>query len=367
MAVIGQQKRANSLLTGLATRPYILAIAIALLLSLWLFSGMLGQEQKSAPTIRTNAPVANVTVKTFYAEPIEHTVTLYGRTEPDRQVILQAQVAGEITEVFAQRGQYVRKGDVIAKIALNDLPAQLEHYQTLLKQRRVDYYGAKALFSGGLENESALAKRLADVTEAKADLARIELAIENTTIVAPFDGVLNERFVEVGDYVSPSEDIAMLADLDPLIIRAHLSEQQVGTMELNQRARVTLLNQQQASGQIRYIASVANEQTNTFKVEIAIDNGNQQYLAGMSSEVELSKRQVSAIKVSPALLALDANGSIGIKSVADERVVFTPAQIVKSDEDGIWLAGLADEMRIITLGQGFVRAGDKVSVVEVLD
>ncbi|KGJ99364.1 efflux RND transporter periplasmic adaptor subunit [Thalassotalea sp. ND16A] len=347
----------------LAQRPYVIAIFITLLLILWLATGLSNEKINPDITAEKRAPVPQVKVATFVAEQVANTVNLYGRTEPDRIVMLQAQVKGTISQVFAKRGSFVEQGDVIASIALNELPAQLEHYQTLLKQRRIDYYGSKALFKEGYQGESALALKLADVTDAKAELARIEKDISNTTIVAPFAGILNERYVEVGDYVAIGEDIAMVADLDPLVIRAHITENQVFKVKKGQVANIALLGERQIQGKLRYIASVANENTNTFKAEIAIENANYQYLAGISAQVELPLETVSAIKLSPALLALDEMGNIGVKSVVDDHVVFTQINMVKSDETGVWLSGLMDEEQIIILGQGFVRPGDKVNPV----
>lgn len=347
----------------LAQRPYIIAIIISLLLIIWLATGIGNKKINPDAVAEKNAPLARVKVETFIAQPTQTTVTLYGRTEPDRIVTLQAQVQGAITKVFAQRGTFVKKGDVIATVALNELPAKLEHFQTLLKQRRIDYYGAKKLFTGGYQGESALAQKLSDVTDAKAELALIEHDIKNTTIIAPFDGILNERYVEVGDYVGIGEDIAMLADLDPLVIRAHITENQIGKVKEGQLANISLLGNTTLKGKLRYVAGVANESTNTFKAEIAIANNNYKYLAGVSAEVELPLEIVSAIKVSPSLLALDEVGNIGIKSVVDDIVVFTKINMVKSDESGIWLTGFGEQGNIITLGQGFVRPGDKVNAI----
>ncbi len=347
----------------LEQRPYIIALLITLVLLVWLASGFIKSPDEQAVAKQQEIPLPKVQVETLRAESIENVITLYGRTEPDRVVTLQAQVKGAITQVLAERGSFVEKGDVIAKIALNDLPAKLEHFRTLLKQRRIDYYGAKELFKHNYQGESALAKRLSDVTDAKAELALIETDIANTTIVAPFTGILNERYVEVGDFVNIGEDIAMIADLDPLIIRAHISENQVGKIKEQQQAQIHLLNDSNMQGKVRYIASVANADTNTFKAEISISNSNYKHLAGLSAQVELPIEILPAIQVSPALLSLDEFGNIGVKSVKDEQVVFNKINIIRTDEHGVWLAGLGQQLDIITLGQGFVRAGDKVQPV----
>lgn len=344
-------------------KPVFIAVCISVVLLLWLASGFNNVKHNPDELAERKTLLPQVKVETFVAEPIENTINLYGRTEPDRIVTLQAQVKGAITKVHASRGSFVKKGDVIATIALNDLPAQLEHYQTLVKQRRIDYYGAKELFKGGYQGESALAERLSAVTAAKAQLAQTENDITNTTIIAPFDGILNERFVEVGDYLKVGDDIAVVADLDPLVIRAHITENQISLIKEGQKAKINLLNEREINGKLRYVASVANENTNTFKVEIAISNLNYKYLAGISSEVELPINTVSAIKLSPALLALDEIGNIGVKSVIDDTVVFTKINIAKSDESGVWLTGIGERAEIITLGQGFVRPGDKVNPI----
>ncbi|TRX52828.1 efflux RND transporter periplasmic adaptor subunit [Thalassomonas sp. M1454] len=344
-------------------KPAFIAAFISILLLVWLASGFNNEKTNPDELAERKIISPRVKVETFIGESIENTINLYGRTEPDRIVTLQAQVKGAVTKIYANRGSFVKKGDVIATIALNDLPAQLEHYQTLVKQRRIDYYGAKELFKGGYQGESALAERLSAVTAAKAQLAQTQNDIANTTIVAPFDGILNERFVEVGDYLKVGDDIAIVADLDPLVIRAHITENQISAIKEGQKAKVNLLNEREINGQLRYVASVANENTNTFKVEIAIANPGYKYLAGISSEVELPLDTVSAIKVSPALLALDESGNIGVKSVVDDTVVFTQINIAKSDENGVWLTGIGESAEIITLGQGFVRPGDKVNPI----
>lgn len=344
-------------------KPAFIAVCISVLLLLWLASGFNNVKTNPDELAERVVLLPRVKVETFIAEPIENTINLYGRTEPDRIVTLQAQVKGAITKIYAHRGSFVKKGDVIASIALNDLPAQLEHYQTLVKQRRIDYYGAKELFKGGYQGESALAERLSAVTAAKAQLAQTENDIANTTIIAPFDGILNERFVEVGDYLKVGDDIAIVADLDPLVIRAHITENQISAIKEGQKAKINLLSEKEIDGTLRYVASVANENTNTFKVEIAISNPDYKYFAGISSEVELPLDIVSAIKLSPALLALDEIGNIGVKSVVDDLVVFTKINIAKSDESGVWLTGIGERAEIITLGQGFVRPGDKVNPI----
>jgi len=358
----------------LAQRPYIIAAFISLVLIMWMASGPSAAEQKASiqaketPKVSTDKKIkAQVKVETRYGESVHKTIELYGRTEPDRITTLKAEVRGKITKVLAKRGANVQKGQAIAEIALNDLPSQLSRSRALLTQREVEYQGALKLNKKGYQGKVQLAQAFAALESVKSDIKHLELDIENTLIRAPFDGILNTRYVEVGDYVDSGDNIAMIADLDPLIIRAHVTEQQITNLSVGQIAEVSLLKGPKLQGKVRYIASVGDDATNTFKIEVAIPNNlknnKAQLLAGFSSELSIALEETSAFKISPALLALDEQGNIGIKSVQNAIVQFTPIEIVKSESDGIWLTGLGEKADIIVLGQGFVRAGDRVDAI----
>ena len=88
------------------------------------------------------------------------------------------------------------------------------------------------------------------------------------------------------------------------------------------------------------------------------------FRAGFSTQLDIDFEAVKAIHISPAFMALDPKGSIGVKTLNDKsEVVFSPINIVKSTSEGIWMSGLGEEVKVITLGQGFVRIGDVVEPV----
>ncbi len=356
----------NVNLAWLVQRPYLIAAAITFILVLWMASGV-NADNSSAVNKRNHSDEAQikaqVQVESRQASMIFKTLELYGRTEPNRTSTLKAEIRGKIEQVLAQRGAKVDKGQIIAKIALNDLPSQLIQSQALLKQREIEYQGALQLNKKGYQGKVKLAQAFANLEAVKADITRLEVNIENTVLRAPFAGILNTRYVEVGDYVASGDKIALIADLNPLVVRAYVTEKQIASLSIGQKAEISLLNSEKVSGQLRYIASIANEATNTFKIEVAVANDNDHLLAGLSSELTIALDALEAIKLSPALLALDEQGNIGVKTVENEVVKFTPIDIVKSEPDGIWLTGLGKQSNIITLGQGFVRAGDSVEAI----
>lgn len=345
-------------------RPWVIAIVLVLLITLWLMGG-LSQEAQSAEDTKDEiaAIIPKVQVEQRTTQPVVRDITLYGRTEPSRSVTLRAETHGRIIDIMAKRGARVAGGQSIVRLAMNDRQQKLAQAKALLKQRKIEFDGAKKLNTQGFSGKATLAQAEAQWVEAKADVVSLEQDIDYTLISAPFDGVLNDRFVEQGDYLGVGDQVAAIYDLDPLIVRADVTETDVADLQLGQVAHARFVGGHHLDGKVRYISKVANASTNTFKIEVAFDNPENKILAGLSVELDLPLKTVQAIKVSPALLALDAQGNLGIKSVVDNHVAFTPIDIVKSENDGVWLAGFSEQVQLITRGQGFVRVGDQVETV----
>lgn len=349
-------------------KPSVQVIFIVLVSSVWMQSGpssadiAVNESQGKSPT-EAVAVLPKVRVQQFSAELVSRNITLYGRTAADRETKLGAEWAGRVAAVFAIRGSYVKRGDVIAKLEINDLPQKIVRAKALQEQRSIEFIGAKKLASQGFQGRALLAAAAAVLSDAEASLFSLELQLKRTTIVAPISGILNDRHVEVGDYLSVGDPIATIADIDPMIVQADVTETDIDAVKLEQEADIRLVSGVMVKGQIRYISRVANAATNTFRIEVAVPNSDFKLAVGGSAEVALSLSQEWAVKLSPATLALNDIGVIGVKTVVDEHVVFTPIDILKADGEGSWLTGLGESPLVITVGQGFVRAGDKVEAV----
>jgi multidrug efflux system membrane fusion protein len=84
-------------------------------------------------------------------------------------------------------------------------------------------------------------------------------------------------------------------------------------------------------------------------------------VSGTTAELRIPAEELSAHYISPALLSLNKQDEIGVKSVSEDGVVvFHSVDIVRADVDGVWVTGLPERVRVITVGQGFVREGDRV-------
>jgi multidrug efflux system membrane fusion protein len=351
----------------LRQQPAWIALIIFIALCLWVASGMLEaqNENDSAKRKSTEAPLVKVTVEHITADEVTREISLYGRTEPDRIATLRSEVKGLVKEVHVQQGERVSKGQKIISLEKSDFESRLQSAKATLKQREVELKGAQSLKDQGFQSQTALAQATASLEVAKADVVSFALAVFKSQIMAPFDGIINERFVEVGDFLKEGDNIATLVDLDPLVISANVTEVNVQGLKTQQQATGRMVSGDLLQGKIRYISSISELGTNTFKIEVEVPNPDYTQMAGMSTELALPLETTWAMRISPAVMALDEQGNLGVKIVVAEHVKFVPIDIVKSDSQGVWLSGMGQQADIITLGHGFVRDGDKVEVVRI--
>ncbi len=352
---------------------YLIALVVALAAALWMASPYLigaPEETESAsgaaavPTEPAAKTPMRVQVRQSIAETRVNSLVLTGQTEASRQATARAETAARVVAVEAEKGAPVAEGDIIVRLAIDDREALLNEARALLKQRKIEYTAASELSSKGFQTQTRLAEANANLEAAEARLRRIQIDIERTVIRAPFDGVIQTRMVEVGDYLGIGDPIALIVDLDPLIAVAQLSEREIAGVVSGGKGKVRLITGDIVDGRVRYVSSVGSQGTRTFRVELAIDNAENRLAAGLTAEIRLPVMAVEAHNMSPAALTLDDAGIVGVKIVDAANIVrFHPVELVADGTDGIWIGGLPHEAKIITVGQEFVLPGQTVTPV----
>lgn len=356
---------------------YKTAIAIAVLAVLWMMSGLFNDTEHANGAVSTEkadgaAEVADaptktrVRVTTVSSEEHVRTISILGRIEVDKAVSVRAEVPGRIAEVVVKKGASVEAGDVLVKIDPENLPALLAEARARLEQRKIAYDSAKKLSKGGYSSQLSVAQAKADMEAARAQVSGMRRDLENTIITAPLTGVVEDLPVEAGDFIDKEGAVvARVIDLTTMNAVGEVVEHDIGFIDLGGMARVRLPDDRMLNGQVSYIAKSSSALTRTFRVEVTMDVPDRSVPEGMTAELHLPLERVVAHKISPALLTLNDEGAVGVKTVNDDGVVeFHRVEMVSDTTDGIWLTGLPREARIITVGQEYVTAGQTVIPVE---
>ncbi len=352
-------------------KSWLTSAGIALAIALWLMSGQVvdgdGIDIGTMGAETSDVARTSVRVRAQTAEEVTRTITVNGKTAPARVVELNAETDGRVVSIGVERGERLDVGEIIVRLDKRDREARLAQAQATVKQRELEFAARDKLMNESYVSEAQLQEATALLETARAELARAELDIAHMVIRAPFDGALQDRMVEIGDYVKAGDPVATFVDERTLIVSADVSEFDAHHVVKGNRGSARLATGELVEGNIRYVAPVADEATRTFTVELAVANSAGNYRGGVTAELMIPAETIFAHKVSPSLLTLDDEGNLGIKTVNEMgQVEFHFADIAMASSEGVWIAGLPHSASIITVGQGFVNEGALVrSVPEV--
>lgn len=314
-------------------------------------------EAGHAPTI----PSVQVTL----VRPVlrEAQVTVRGRTEAARSVVARSETAGVVVSVPATEGAFVRRGQVLCRLAVDARQAELDQARAALRSRRLQRQAAAQLAEKGYRSQTQVLEAQANLDAAQAAVEAAEIALRQVDIRAPFAGVFDHRDAEVGAYLAPGQACGSVIELDPLLVVGDLPETEAGRIRPGALAEARLVSGQVLRGRIRYVARDADAQTRTYRVEVGTANPGLDVRAGLSAEIHIAAGRAPAHLVPLSALVLDSAGRQGVRHVlADQRVAFTPVDVVAETEQGVWVGGLSGPVRVITVGQSYVTEGQKVRV-----
>jgi multidrug efflux system membrane fusion protein len=345
-----------------AGRSQWIAGLLALLLFGWMGSGyILPSEAEEGAASQPAQRAITVAVMPSLAKDVQLVLSAEGQSVPDRSTMVQAEAAGQVVSVSAKRGDLVTAGQEIGRVDAETLQAQLLQAQTQRDQAGRDLNNAIALQDRGLATEDRVSAARAARAAADAALTAANEQLEKTITRAPFAGRLNDLTLDEGEYVNSGDVVAEVLDNDPLTVVIQVPQQALSRIETGQEAGVRFITGEERSGIVSFIGANADQQTRTFRVEVTVENPESEMPAGLSARIALPTGQARGHFISPAILSLGTNGDLGVKTVLeDNTVAFSPVAIVRAQTDGVWVTGLAEAANIITVGQGFVNAGDLV-------
>ncbi len=335
----------------------------------WISSGQLLRQSPdgtsdSAGDKQVNETLQAVRVHISLAESHQSYLLIRGLSEADQRVELRAETAGRVISTPHLKGSDVPSGSVLCQIDMGERQAQLVEARAAVDQAKLNYDASVSLMKKGFSAANETAARKARLDASMAALNRAEIDIDRTRTLAPFDGILEERNAKVGVWISIGEICAMLVDLDPILIVGQVSERDVGKLNLGMFATAKLMTGEVVEGKIGYIAASADTATRTFRVEVHVANPDHKSRAGVTAQIKVPLSDTKAHRFTPALLALDDAGRIGVRVIDDNDIVhFQPINIIADGIDGIWVSGLPSKVRVITVGQEYVRDGEKVSTI----
>ena len=326
----------------------------------------LGGNKEEAPAA---APAEErsvaVQVAILTPQPIVDVLTLPGETEAVADVTISAERGGPVEWIGPDEGDSVEANGVIAKVDMAALQAELDAAQAAYNLASKQADRRQELLAQGVLSTEEMDKAMNERTAALSTLQQAQVNFAHGQISSPVAGMVNELFVDEGEYVSAGTPVAEIVDLSSIKISINVPEMDVRFLEAGNAATVTVdaYPDQEWTGTVDFVAFKADESTKTFRVKVVVDNSDGRIRPGMLARVSVVRRNLPEALAVPLHTIVDKGGERLVYVVEDGLVRAKQVELgVIAGENIQILSGLVAGDQVITGGQEAVEEGVKVVI-----
>ena len=297
-------------------------------------------------------------------------VAVYAGTAPIEahdEAVVVAKVGGEVRQIHVEEGDTVKAGQVLARLDGDRLRLEVAESQAKLRKLERDLTRFKELSQKGLVAKNELENAEFDLDALRASYERARLELSYTEIRAPIAGVVSARQIKLGNTISPNDPTFRVTDLDPLVAYVHIPEKEFRKLAPGQPAEVMVdaLGGTRFTGTIAFISPTVDPQTGTFRAKLEVPDASRRLKPGMFARVNIVyERRENALQV-PRNSILDSDGSHSVFVVEGSKA--EQRRIKPGLVNGGWVEvteGLKGDERIVVVGQGGLKSGTLVKVVD---
>jgi membrane fusion protein, multidrug efflux system len=273
--------------------------------------------------------------------------SISGTLEPDREAVLRAQVSGSVLQTYADQGQTVNAGTVLARIDASGIQdAYTSARAGLVSARNAADVAAKDLARNEkLLAAGAIAERDIDqsrrssiaaqaaLEDANSRLASAEKAYRSTTVTAPFSGVVSERPVSAGDVVQPGTALFTVVDPSSMRLEASVPAEQLASIRIGVPVSFTVSGYpgRQFVGRITRINPTADPTTRQVRIYVSIPNEGRSLVGGLFANGRMSTATKMGLVVPQS--AVDVRGTIpSVMRVKQGKVEKVQVQVGLTDK-----------------------------------
>ncbi len=308
----------------------------------------------------------NVRVLTLAEESVAEFFEISGPVAPVRGTDLSAQESGPVVAIPLGKGEAVAKGKIILELERDILKAELAAAQAALAMQSYNVDKVRQLHEAGKVSRIELLTAESSHAQAKSLAGVLQKRYARAAIRAPFDGVVVDRYVELGQLVNPGQRVARILDPYILKLEAYLTDTQVQWVNVGESATIQMgETRATALGAVSWVGFEADRLTGKFKVEIEIPNPDLKYHSGVIGRARLSKNLVSHVVAIPRDAVLP--GRIGPTAFVVENDRAVQRRLELGADQGLMVVvrrGLEPGEQLVVRGHRDLRDGSLVRVTE---
>ena len=319
-------------------------------------------SNQTAQTQVVEEVAPSVAVVQVSSREVPQTATYTSTVQPYVKNNIAPQMAGRITKINAEIGDFVKKGQVLAEID----KAQLQQAQLQLHNQEVELERLRALYNAG-----GLSKSDLEAIELSYNVIKtqVENLLENTVLCSPIDGVVTARNYDVGDMYAMSMPIYTVEQIKPVKLLVAISESEYNKVKKGDSVEIKTdaLPSVTFNGKINKIYPTIDPSTRTFTAEVVVANNYNSLRPGMFARVTVDFGSSNNVVIPDVAVVKQQGSGERFVYILNEDGTVNYQKVLLGRRMGAEyevLEGIQDGAKVVTGGQIRLKDGIKVTVNE---
>lgn len=312
------------------------------------------------PEASEEVPVA-VQVAPAEVGALTQTSEIFGTAQASNEVNVMAKMNGELTALLVKEDQFVNKGDVLGRLDSDQMQIQLELDRLTLEQAAMQY---KSLATSGAPQEQ-LDQAEISLKQAQLKVQLSEMNLDNAVIKAPASGQIIDIAAEPGEIVSAAAPFARIVTLDPIVISASISAEQMIALQEAETIQVEIPDL--ALSETARIQSISDfaDASGFYTLEAQLDNAERKIKPGMLAKFLIEDTVAEDAVLIPTAALMSSEGIHYVYVVKEGRAVRTEVQVLETQSEFTAVEGeLQPNDLVVTKGQFTLSDGSAVEIIE---
>lgn len=297
---------------------------------------------------------------------VEDVLHYYGEIRADQEARLDFNFSGRIAKYHYEVGEKVPRGAVMAILNQEEILAQLEQTKVADEKAQADLQRVERLHADQIISDDRLELARVGAKQARAAFVMAQEALKNSSVIAPFSGLVAEKNGEVGEYYNSmmgGPPVYRLVNIDKVKMLIGIPESEVPMVKKGQEARILLDTYpgELFLGQVTRVGLTIDRLSRTMEAEITVPNASMRLKPGMMADIDLVTGRRQAVLSIPQKALMQDMGLENIFVVLDGKAVIKEVVSGVRQGDVVEIVqGLNEEDQVVIEGQFDLKEGDQV-------
>lgn len=338
-----------------------------------LINSKIKQLDGAISKIDTIKHVPLITTFTAKQEVFKHILEIQGNVTTKNLLVITPEYNGILSQVYVKEGQYVKKGQILAKIDDGGLSQQLAQLQIQADLAKTTFERQKRLWEQNIGSEIQYLQSKSSYESQQEAVNQLKQQIEKTVVKAPFSGTIDDVITEQGSVVAAGQSPLMrLVNLNDMYIETSVPESYITNVTKGKEVIVEFpILGQTVETQVRQASHFINPDNRTFKIEVGIPNTNKNIKPNLTAKLKINDyTNNKAILVPQSIISENADGDQYVYTVKDKNGnnegiatrVFIKTGKTQGDLIEV-LEGINNGTEIIKEGARSVKDGQTVKII----